>query len=1354
MAVFRPFGAVDIVPERSSRRGKHVKHLIARVSGIVVASAVGLAVMAAPALAAKPTASQLPALTSDLTGSVTRQTSVTFTWTTTPAVTETYSCTLDGVKVSCGTGTGGSKTYTGLLGGSHNFVLRAKQSGHFRSVTTTRTWTIDLTPPQAPTVQPVTSPTKNTSASVSFTDADPTVNHYVCSLDGGTETTCISPYVVTGLASGAHTASVIAVDAVGNRSTPGTTTWTVDATAPGSPVFTQQPANPTNATTATFAWNSDADVAGSTCSLDGATATACTSPQTRSGLAAGTHTFSVTDQDSLGNANTTQVTWVVDLTPPPAPQIVNGPATSTDQNSAAFTFSDAELATTFLCSLDGAAFSTCTSPTSYPSLFDGGHQFQVEAVDAAGNTSSATPYDWTIDSSTTGPALSPPAFIAGPPAFTNLGTVSFSWLGLDDTTTGFLCSLDGSTFASCPGPDANGDGSKTVTVTTESLHVFAVKATDGTNLSPATTWSWTYDHTPPAAPSFSTTPPSTSNSRTAVFSFASDANAQFTCSLDSATATLCASPVTLQDLADGSHSFTVVAMDAAGNTSQSSYPWSVDLAAPAAPAITGPTGYTNTSAADISWTDSDAGATFSCALDGAAAQSCTSPVSPTGLADRVHTFVVTATNASSKTAASQISWTVDTIKPVLSVANIPVEGSLISSMSVAPDVTQTEVNPGSLVCALAGPTPSNTCGPYLDLADGAYTLTVNTTDLAGNAADAVVRHWTVDATKPAISLFNVPAEGATVNTTSVNPNIAQTDAHPGALVCALAGPTSSSTCGPYANLAEGAYTLTVSTTDLAGNAADTVVRHWTVDTTKPVISVANVPAEGSSVNTQSVSPTVTQAEAHPGALVCSLAGATPSSTCGPYSGLADGAYTLTVNTTDLAGNSADAVVRHWTVDTTAPSAPTVTQPGSTPNPTITLTGEAGSSFLCSIDGGPFTACTSPFTPPAGLNDGNHTLVVETVDAAGNISQPSQPVTFVVATAPGSTTDKTPPTATIVATTTLTGASTATFSEPVHALTASGAAMVLTGTSTVVPTSVVCRSGSSAVACGGSFNSLRLTPKSALVPGQHYTIRLLAGAVQDGNANPLVAKSAAFRASRAEQETSAAARTLWSALKAKAAYGGSLVHENTAGASATYSFTGTNVTWWTTSGPNQGKASVFIDGVRKAVVNNYATAAHFKVARKFGKLANKRHTLRIVVRGVKGAKAGTGTFVAVDAFSVGKNRVNTPALRMTWRTLAAKQLSGGHAFAAKTKGDALTFTFRGTGISWLTERSRNQGKVAVFVDGVRKATVDNYAAVTKFGVKRTVTGLSDKLHTLKLVVLGTHHTGGTGTWVTVDRFLVS
>ena len=116
--------------------------------------------------------------------------------------------------------------------------------------------------------------------------------------------------------------------------------------------------------------------------------------------------------------------------------------------------------------------------------------------------------------------------------------------------------------------------------------------------------------------------------------------------------------------------------------------------------------------------------------------------------------------------------------------------------------------------------------------------------------------------------------------------------------------------------------------------------------------------------------------------------------------------------------------------------------------------------------------------------------------------------------------------------------------------------------------------------------------------------------------------------------------------------------------------------------------------------------------------------------------------------------NTPTLAMTWRSLGAKQYSAAKAAASAQKGDAMSFTFRGTSITWVTQRSVNQGKVGVYVDGVRKAVVDNYAARTAFGVKRVVSKLSDTVHTLNLVVLGTHHKGATGTWVTVDRFQVT
>jgi hypothetical protein len=64
--------------------------------------------------------------------------------------------------------------------------------------------------------------------------------------------------------------------------------------------------------------------------------------------------------------------------------------------------------------------------------------------------------------------------------------------------------------------------------------------------------------------------------------------------------------------------------------------------------------------------------------------------------------------------------------------------------------------------------------------------------------------------------------------------------------------------------------------------------------------------------------------------------------------------------------------------TGGPSGPTTDH-----TPTFAFSaGESGSRFECSIDGGPFVPCSSPYTTPE-LTAGRHTLAVRAIDAAGN-----------------------------------------------------------------------------------------------------------------------------------------------------------------------------------------------------------------------------------------------------------------------------------------------------------------------------------------------------------------------------------
>ena len=164
------------------------------------------------------------------------------------------------------------------------------------------------------------NPSSSSSASFSFSGTDNVTVAgnlaFECKLDGGSFTVCSSGQNYTGLSDGSHSFEVRAIDEANNIDpTPASFTWTIDTTAPDTTI-NSNPSNPTNITSASFSFSgtdSGTGIASFECKLDAGSFGSCTSPQSYSSLADGSHTFQVRAIDGVGNVDPTPaLLYVVD----------------------------------------------------------------------------------------------------------------------------------------------------------------------------------------------------------------------------------------------------------------------------------------------------------------------------------------------------------------------------------------------------------------------------------------------------------------------------------------------------------------------------------------------------------------------------------------------------------------------------------------------------------------------------------------------------------------------------------------------------------------------------------------------------------------------------------------------------------------------------------------------------------------------------------------------------------------------------------------------------------------------------------------------------------------------------------
>ena len=129
-----------------------------------------------------------------------------------------------------------------------------------------------------------------------------------------------------------------------------------------------------------------------------------------------------------------------------------------------------------------------------------------------------------------------------------------------------------------------------------------------------------------AAPTITSGPGMTATTSKASFAFTGPNGATFRCHLDGAALTTCTSPKSYSGLTEGRHTFGVVAVKGAAQSSEASYSWLVDTEAPPAPVYTSkPSDPTQNATNSFAWSDAEPGVTFQCALENGTYTACTSP---------------------------------------------------------------------------------------------------------------------------------------------------------------------------------------------------------------------------------------------------------------------------------------------------------------------------------------------------------------------------------------------------------------------------------------------------------------------------------------------------------------------------------------------------------------------------------------------------------------------------------------------------------------------------------------------------------------------------------------------------------
>jgi hypothetical protein len=319
------------------------------------------------------------------------------------------------------------------------------------------------------------------------------------------------------------------------------------------------------------------------------------------------------------------------------------------------------------------------------------------------------------------------------------------------------------------------------------------------------------------------------------------------------------------------------------------------------------------------------------------------------------------------------------------------------------------------------PVGGNESGADLSgIADGGHTLTAFETD--GTTLTSGAHSFTLDRVAPAAPTDLAPNGQLIGDSTPTLSWTAPSDAsgidHYVVTVDGTGGGTkvTSSASITWTTLGDGSHNWTVAAVDNAGNTGSAAGASFTVDATGPSPPALQGPADNAIFTSGSGIVLTWGAVADPNLdhynviVDGNLVG--PTTALSASVSVGEGLHTWRIDAVDKLNRVASSTTRHFRVDTTPPTAPTLSAPAdgaftNDTSPTLTWNASSDGSgsgvdhYVVSVSGtnpGTFTTTSTSLTLPTEPQ-GFYNWMVSAVDNAGLKSQPSATRTFTIDTTP-------------------------------------------------------------------------------------------------------------------------------------------------------------------------------------------------------------------------------------------------------------------------------------------------------------------------------------------------------------------